>query len=858
MENIDELNACWHAFLERWPLESLEAMALEEYTAVGTNDAFTYWLEERTEKLGSIWGGSSFKFGIFCRKNKMDKPGGGGLSYTDEYAWYSKYGQHPDAAFQKIRKLIVAVAQSARKGDFAAIDDIDLGPAFRWKLAFLYQDREQPHILPVYKKEALLLALPEAKKIWPVSRLYKELADQRGNKGLFDQADQVWKSYALFLEEQLAPSRAQQWLDEDDRFQAIKSATKYVSGYESASGKQIALLREGQKTTLILMPGAWLSGVEADLEAVRHYAEDEPRNSNLAANAPLLALGNAVVSVRVPSLKALIALADAYEPVLIEKDVSMPAASYQTAPALNQIFYGPPGTGKTYATIEAALAVLDMEFLSVNVGNRNELKERFDAFVAAGQIRFVTFHQSFSYEDFVEGLRAETGDDGQLRYEVVDGVFKGLCEAAAARVTQREEAPLELHGRRIWKMSLGNTKGIDSYIYDECIEKGYVLLGYGGVTNFSGCNSREDIFRRFQQDGHTDVEAGSYAVTAVHIFLNRVKPGDLIVVSDGNSKFRAIGEVTGEYECLDRVEEDDWYGQCRRVKWLRVYSPSLPHDQLMNNRFSQMTLYEPGSGTIDRLKLANLLAPRDGAGEAPKLNRVLVIDEINRGNISRIFGELITLIEPSKRAGSDESLSVVLPYSKEAFSVPDNVYLIGTMNTADRSLAGLDVALRRRFVFKEMMPDTKLLKGVMVNGVSIQALLEVMNQRIEVLLGRDHLLGHAYFLPLRDDPSLTRLEAIFLSQILPLLQEYFFEDWQRIQWVFNDHRKAKGDRFVVNEAPDMQALFGSVNASAQAGVWRVNLPAFKNTAAYAGVISVSSTPVLAVGEADSAGMESHA
>jgi 5-methylcytosine-specific restriction protein B len=227
------------------------------------------------------------------------------------------------------------------------------------------------------------------------------------------------------------------------------------------------------------------------------------------------------------------------------------------------------------------------------------------------------------------------------------------------------------------------------------------------------------------------------------------------------------------------------------------------------------------------------------AAEVEREPYVLIIDEINRGNVSRIFGELITLIEESKREGADEALSVKLPYSKKPFSVPKNVYLIGTMNTADRSLAGLDIALRRRFVFREMPPRPELLDAIEVQGLNIGKLLRVMNQRIEVLLDRDHCLGHAYFMPLKGDPTLVRLESIFRNQVLPLLQEYFFEDWQRIQWVLNDHRKPVVDRFVEQEKQDVAALFGNISVPAQGSVWRVNDAAFKRLSAYVGVIAVN-------------------
>jgi len=170
-------------------------------------------------------------------------------------------------------------------------------------------------------------------------------------------------------------------------------------------------------------------------------------------------------------------------------------------PALNTILYGPPGTGKTYRTIDKALEILDPDYLVKHAEDRSAIKARFDALVAAGNVRFVTFHQSFSYEDFVEGLRATTDDTGALRYEVVDGVFKSLCTAASAQVSRDLTAAVDVKGRRIWKMSLGNSLGDDAYIYDECIDAGYALLGYGGLIDFSGCTSRADVRKRFEENG---------------------------------------------------------------------------------------------------------------------------------------------------------------------------------------------------------------------------------------------------------------------------------------------------------------------------------------------------------------------
>ncbi len=195
------------------------------------------------------------------------------------------------------------------------------------------------------------------------------------------------------------------------------------------------------------------------------------------------------------------------------------------------------------------------------------------------------------------------------------------------------------------------------------------------------------------------------------------------------------------------------------------------------------------------------------AREHPDKKYALLIDEINRGNISKIFGELISLVESSKREGAEDAMSVSLPYSGEDFSVPGNLYLMGTMNTADRSLAFMDTALRRRFSFVRVVPDPSVLEGVIIEGINLERLLTVLNERIEVLYDKEHTIGHAYFLGVR---SVDDLADVFLKKIIPLLEEYFFDDWEKIRLVLGDNQKRQSmDElcFLVEEECGVR-LFG--------------------------------------------------
>lgn len=370
---------------------------------------------------------------------------------------------------------------------------------------------------------------------------------------------------------------------------------------------------------------------------------------------------------------------------------------------LNSILYGPPGTGKTYTTIEKAVKIANPEF-KIDSYDREGLQAEYKRLMKEGQIEFVTFHQGMNYEDFIEGIKPMEPHEGDpfLKYEIKEGIFKRLCERAAkVPETKPDKFSIsddEFEKAGFYKLSLGDTSNPDDdQIYTWCIENGYIALGWGDANDFAGLNEN-DI--QLLVPGKLE----KFAAQSVNYFIHYLKVGDYVVVTYGNLQFRAIGKVTGNYE-FKNVEGLSVH-QFRKVEWL-IKDVELPYEEVYNKQFSQQSIYRLNKREI---KKEFFVKVSKGKKEDNKLkNYVLIIDEINRGNVSQIFGELITLIEVNKRAGNHEELSSLLPYSNKYFTVPSNLFIIGTMNTADRSVEALDTALRRRFVFEEMMPQAQLL-----------------------------------------------------------------------------------------------------------------------------------------------------
>ncbi|HIQ33688.1 MAG TPA: hypothetical protein EYH52_03380 [Acinetobacter venetianus] len=396
---------------------------------------------------------------------------------------------------------------------------------------------------------------------------------------------------------------------------------------------------------------------------------------------------------------------------------------------LNRILFGAAGTGKTFNTINHAISIIEDKSLEeLQTETREELKKRFDNYKNQGQIKFVTFHQSFSYEDFVEGIRAKTDDQGNLTYDEESGVFKELCEDAEAEIKLKkvnELTPTEI--------SIN-----------------------GAIDNL----------------------------------INRAKNEEIIFHTKRGMEIRVTSNSSGTLFSLTSKDNNIRLSTRHIRNYLKTQS-----DIIVDQKSYEWAIANSLRSEIKYEK--KMVQPKP---------YILIIDEINRGNISRIFGELITLIEDSKRQGAEEALSVTLPYSKEEFSIPHNLYLIGTMNSSDRSLTGLDIALRRRFTFIEMPPRPELLDNLEIDGVNVQELLTVINQRIEILLDRDHCLGHANFMSLEQQPTLENLSNIFKQKVIPQLQEYFFDDWAKINLVLN------GNGMLKPKPVETSAIFPNVDS----------------------------------------------
>lgn len=629
-------------FLKKWPKDKIPDITLGEYHTAGEKiDSFAYWIEFNLKTLGDIRGGESLKYGIY---NKSDTNSdkireADSLWDKDGYVWYKRYGDTKEEAFGTIKNAILEIIACVKADKINDIDLIDCGwKTYKWKIAFCYQNIDNPKIIPIYKEEVLRRIIKEEFKLdskkMGISEMHKIIIDKKpSQEDLFDYANRLWEKY---------------------------------------------------------------------------------------------------------------------------KDKKMNNQNNKTYIPLNQILYGPPGTGKTYTTIDKTLEILNydddeikikLESLGINIldDDRNNKKQLFDYFIKQGQVRFVTFHQNYGYEEFVEGIkpiideptRDTEGNEVQenIKYKIQDGVFKKICKKAIDN----------------YKSCKNNW----TYVYDDSV--------------------LDDLIRAFMDSLRIKIkerDGAPFNIDGFYIDVVYLNANDVVF---GNSSQWLTSQI------LKRDYQDFRNGIIKEPNDIKRLIKNEKHPYANSYLAIYKSLQEFEETHSEFSKMNNR--------RFEKLNPyILIIDEINRGNISKIFGELITLIEKDKRIGEPEELSLTLPYSGKSFGVPSNLYIIATMNTADRSIALMDTALRRRFEFVEMMPDGDTLKNINIQGINLQEMLKAINDRITYLYDREHTIGHAYFMDIRD---LDGLKRVFQTKIIPLLQEYFYEDYAKINAVLNNNQMIK-------------------------------------------------------------------
>ncbi len=467
----------------------------------------------------------------------------------------------------------------------------------------------------------------------------------------------------------------------------------------------------------------------------------------------------------------------------------------------NLILYGPPGTGKTYRS--SALAVQIIEGLSSSelqtaYPTRFSMRERLEKHRRDGRMAFIVFHPSLSYEDFVEGIKPRTNEQQTLSYAVEDGIFKQLCVRAAHALYLAQQTntlaatpPTRHHFEALFfefvdYLQRTGADEASETLFESKTGKPFYLVNI---------NTNHTLVLRAERG------TKEYAITKK----------SLASLYRKFESAEAIGNLRRDMPAALRGNASVAWAVFNRLKHYEATRNQSYHHLLEGQTHYDAVRYQAMKRDVQSLDYASLSPEdRNSAG-----NFVLVIDEINRGNVAAILGELIALIEDDKRAGETEALQTVLPYSREPFSVPPNLYLLGTMNTADRSLEALDTALRRRFAFEAVEPDAALLPTILVTvgaahppqtgpelaqaaepvvsyrqpsssekEIDLEKLLRTMNRRLVALLDAEHQIGHGYLMAVGTaSHPLDELRDVFFRKIIPLLQEYFFGETHKVMLV---------------------------------------------------------------------------
>lgn len=865
MSDLKKQYDLWDEFLTVWPESRLAEMTLDEYTKAGSKDTFTYWIEARLDKMGSIWGGSAFKFLIFSRKGTEERVSDQTFTYSQEHAWYSPLGDTAAKAFAQIRQGIVQVARFAAQGDLDSIQAMDMfGEVYRWKIAFHYQNRNEPQIVNIFTKTPLKALLHnEAFLDASMARLQRALVDGKpSDMGILEYGDVMWAKWSQQNLVVWKHSHGPGSLTTEEQQQFLQNGVAAIYGDTAIDqGKHFAGVPDG--TLFYLCHG----------------------------NSPQLV--GQFTSPAIPCAKGDGWLQRSYRVLKL--------ALRNDRYTNNSKKWSPQGNSTFWQVGKQDLALFDQTLLRPYFGtNLSEL-----ASMAGEPLDAVAANAKPAESDEMDDEELLSRFDGKPSFAAFRHTWSAEYQALFVRLARLvHNAGLDWwHIGKSVQVRFGRKNpgfkqavGVLGVVRGKGKQKLTWTRPVGGMAQCHRQPLTEELVSVIEA-----ALTGPNDALNDWLVLERRRPGlwpDQLEAEAGELEYISEDEeeedgdddegILSMRETIRQGFNRIYYGPPGTGKTYQLaqllkqdYQPTALDDGRSIKRYCFVTFHQ-SYGYEEFVEGLRPVLEAEDAGQIryeirpgvfkelctearrfPNLRFAMVIDEINRGNISKIFGELITLIELDKREGAPHAITVTLPYSGDQFSIPANVDIIGTMNTADRSLALVDTALRRRFDFVARMPNSANEVGAPLydlrvtfgeQSIDVSALLTRINQRIESLYDRDHTIGHAYFTALREAPDgLVRfklLEQIFRNKIVPLLEEYFFEDWQKIRLILGDNQKSSASEqsacfITAEEDPESELahLFGSdhgLNSFTTRKRFALNELAFSNPDAYVEIYAPAS------------------